>query len=77
MNPIPGFCLAATIAAALVLSNAHAQPYPQRPVRIVVNVTAGGGVDAVARIAAQHYTQIWGPPFVVDNRVGAGGSIGV
>jgi len=40
-------------------------------------VTAGGGVDAVARIAAQHYTQIWGQPFVVDNRVGAGGSIGV
>ena len=77
MNPTPGFCLAATIAAALVFSNAHAQPYPQRPVRIVVNVTAGGGVDAVARIAAQHYTQIWGPPFVVDNRVGAGGSIGV
>ncbi len=77
MNPPPGFCLAATIAAALVFSNAHAQPYPQRPVRIVVNVTAGGGGDAVARIAAQHYTQIWGQPFVVDNRVGAGGSIGV
>jgi tripartite-type tricarboxylate transporter receptor subunit TctC len=51
--------------------------YPQRPVRIVVNVTAGGGVDALARIAGQHFTQVWGQSFVVDNRVGAGGSIGV
>lgn len=51
--------------------------YPQKPVRIIVNVTAGGGVDAVARIAAQHYGQIWGQPFVIDNRVGAGGSIGI
>src|SRR4051812_43068936 len=51
--------------------------YPQRPVRVVVNVTAGGGVDALARIVSTHYTQIWGQSFVVDNRVGAGGSIGV
>ena len=53
------------------------EKFPQRPVRIIVNVTAGGGVDAVARIAAQHYTQLWGQPFVIDNRVGAGGSIGI
>lgn len=70
------------LAAMLICAGAQAAapaagPYPQRPVRIVVNVTAGGGVDAVARIAAQHYTQIWGHSFVVDNRVGAGGSIGV
>jgi len=44
---------------------------------MIVNVTAGGGVDAVARIAAQHYSGLWGQPFVVDNRTGAGGSIGV
>ncbi len=56
---------------------AHAQSYPQRPVRVIVNVTAGGGVDALARIAAQHYSRVWGQSFVVDNRVGAGGSIGV
>ncbi len=69
------FCAGPVIAqAATPLS---ASPYPQRPVRIVVNVTAGGGVDSLARIAAQHYTQVWGQSFVVDNRVGAGGSIGV
>jgi tripartite-type tricarboxylate transporter receptor subunit TctC len=51
--------------------------YPQRPVRIIVNVSPGGGVDNVARIAAQHYHAVWNQPFVVDNRTGAGGSIGI
>src|SRR6188474_1451901 len=77
MNPTPGFCLAATIAAALVFSNAHAQAYPQRPVRIVVNVTAGGGVDTTARVVAQHLNAVTKQPFVVDNRTGAGGTIGI
>ncbi|MGZ8199044.1 MAG: tripartite tricarboxylate transporter substrate binding protein, partial [Burkholderiales bacterium] len=61
---------------------AAAQPgadkaYPQRPVRIIVNVTPGGGVDNVARIVSQHNQSVWNQPFVVDNRTGAGGSIGV
>ena len=74
MHPVIG---AAALVAALQSVTAHAQAYPLRPVRIVVNVTAGGGVDALARIAAQHYSTVWGQSFVVDNRVGAGGSIGV
>jgi tripartite-type tricarboxylate transporter receptor subunit TctC len=65
------------IALLCATAPANAQAYPQRPVRIIVNVTAGGGVDALARIAAQHYTAVWGQPFVVDNRTGGGGSIGV
>ena len=70
------FC--AVAAAVLALSaTANAQTYPTKPVRIIVNVTAGGGVDAIARIAAQHYSVVWGQTFVVDNRVGAGGSIGI
>ena len=69
-------CACPTLAHAAAPADS-APSYPQRPVRIVVNVTAGGGVDALARIAGQHYTQIWGQPFIVDNRVGAGGSIGV
>lgn len=56
---------------------AGAQPYPQRPVRVVVNVSAGGGVDSIARILAQHYFSVWDQPFIVDNRTGGGGSIGV
>lgn len=55
----------------------HAQTYPQRPVRVVVNVSAGGGVDSIARVIAQHYASVWGQSFVVDNRTGGGGSIGV
>ncbi len=56
---------------------AVAQPYPVRPVRIVVNVTAGGGVDTTARVVAQHYHAVFNQPFVVDNRTGAGGAIGI
>jgi tripartite-type tricarboxylate transporter receptor subunit TctC len=53
-----------------------AQTYPQRPVRLVVNVGPGGGVDSIARVIGQHYSALWGQPFVIDNRPGAGGSIG-
>lgn len=68
-----------TLALVLLCSAslASAQDYPQRPVRIVVNVSAGGGLDSLARILAQHYSAEWGQPFIVDNRAGAGGSIGV
>lgn len=64
----------AFLAAAPVVSG---QAYPQRPVRIIVNVSPGGGVDSIARLLAQHYSTLWGQPFIVDNRTGAGGSIGV
>jgi len=70
-------CAAAGAALLTAVALADAQGYPQRPVRIIVNVSAGGGVDSLARIAGQHYSMVWGQPFVVDNRTGAGGSIGV
>lgn len=53
-----------------------AENYPARPVRIVVPVPAGGGVDSVARIVAQHLNAVWGVPFIVDNRPGAGTALG-
>lgn len=75
---------AAAIAAAAVLAfaaNATAatkEPlYPQRPVRVIVPVSAGGGVDSLARLVARHFNGVWGQPFIVDNRTGAGGAIGV
>ena len=71
---------AVTALAAMLLTSAvpaGAQPYPERPVRIVVNVTAGGGVDTTARVIAQHYHAVFNQPFVIDNRTGAGGAIGV
>jgi len=69
--------LSVIFVAVLSASEAgFSQSYPQRPVRIVVPVPAGGGVDSIARIAAEHMRVTFGQPFVVDNRPGAGGSIG-
>lgn len=50
--------------------------YPSRPVRIVVAFPAGGSVDILARIVGQELTRRLGQPFTVDNRSGAGGSVG-
>jgi tripartite-type tricarboxylate transporter receptor subunit TctC len=66
--------LIASISAAVPC---YAQAYPQRPVRLVVNVSAGGGVDTTARALALHLHGVFKQPFVVDNRTGAGGSIGI
>lgn len=54
---------------------AVAQGYPDKPVKIVVGYAAGGGPDIIARALAQKLTQSLGQPFVVDNRVGATGTI--
>lgn len=50
--------------------------FPSRPVRIVVPFPAGGVVDVVARAVGQQLSEKWGQPVIVDNRAGAGGSIG-
>src|SRR6266851_7055352 len=50
--------------------------YPDRPVRIIVPVAAGGGVDVMARLLAQRLSERWGQQFVVENRAGAAGIIG-
>ena len=53
-----------------------AQTYPDRPVRLIVPFSAGSAVDTLARIPAQKLSELWGQPIVVDNRVGANGTIG-
>ena len=55
---------------------AAAQIYPTRPVTIVVPFAAGGGNDILARLIAQHMGQALGQQFVIENRAGAGGTIG-
>lgn len=75
----PGTLLRAALAG-VTLAGACAVPaqdYPTRPVRIIVPLSPGGGVDALARIVAQQLNAAWGQPFVVENRSGAGGSIGI
>ena len=59
-------------ATMLALSPAQAQDYPSRPVRIIVPLTGGGGMDTVARALAQKFGETFGQTFVVDNRPGAG-----
>lgn len=72
----PFSIILAIVFAMMLAADAWAQ-YPARPVRIIVPVPAGGGVDSLARLVGQHYNAVWGQPFIVDNRPGAGGSIGL
>jgi len=54
---------------------ASAEPYPARPVRLIVQTPAGGSPDMIARITAQWLSERLGQPFVVENRSGASGNI--
>jgi tripartite-type tricarboxylate transporter receptor subunit TctC len=68
--------LAAGAAALPAVSRfASAQSYPARPVRIVVGLPAGGGVDIVARLIGQRLSERLGQPFVIENRPGAATNI--
>lgn len=62
--------------AMFVAASSAAQTYPARPLRLIVPFPAGGGSDAVGRIIAQKLVERLGQQVVVDNRAGAGGSIG-
>ncbi len=70
--------LCACVAGALSINlPAHAAaPFPAKPLRVVVPLAPGGGSDIVARIAAQTLADAWGQTLVIDNRPGAGGTIG-
>jgi len=75
-----GHMIRASAALALILALASVGPaqadYPDKPVRVVVPVAAGGGVDVMARLLAQKLSERLGQQFVVENRAGAAGRIG-
>jgi tripartite-type tricarboxylate transporter receptor subunit TctC len=64
------------LAALLACANALAQPFPSRPIHIVVPFPPGGGTDVVARAVAPAMSEALGQPVIIDNRSGAGGNIG-
>src|SRR5512134_2274701 len=68
--------LAAAALALLATTPLHAQKYPERPVRAVVPFPAGGGTDILARLFLQRLSERLAANFVIDNRAGAGGTIG-
>lgn len=70
---VPGIMLAATAQA----QGDAAARYPSKPVRFIAPFTPGAGTDLTARALAQKLTDLWGHQFVVDNRTGAAGTIGV
>jgi tripartite-type tricarboxylate transporter receptor subunit TctC len=67
---------AGAVALPLVSRVAWAQAYPTRPVRIVVGAAAGGSTDILARLMGQWLSEQLGQPFIIENRPGAGNSIG-
>ena len=67
--------LLAILAVALAAA-AHAQQWPAKPVRLVVNVAPGGVADITARVIGARLTETLGQPFVVENRAGGDGYIG-
>ena len=72
-------CIAAVMVitvACSALAGAQAPRYPTRPVRMIVPLPPGGSTDTVARIVAQKYSEAFGNTFIIDNRSGAGTSLG-
>ena len=71
-----GFHKLLIAALALAASQAFAQGFPNKPVRLVIAFTPGSSTDIIGRTVAAKLQEMWGQPVVGENRVGAGGSIG-
>ncbi|MGA0024431.1 MAG: tripartite tricarboxylate transporter substrate binding protein, partial [Burkholderiales bacterium] len=77
MNSIKCSFFASVAAVALLAGGmAHAQAYPNKPVRFVVTYPAGGSSDVMARIIGKKLTELWGQQVLVDSRPGAAGARG-
>src|SRR5437868_9798485 len=66
----------AFVVAALLSFSAAAQSWPQKPVRFIVPFAPGGATDIAARMLGEKLAQLWGQSVLIENRAGAGGSLG-
>ena len=65
------------VVIALFIGTAWAQTYPSKPIKIIVPFTPGSATDVMARIVGERLNAAWGQAVVVENKPGAGGSIGI
>src|SRR5258706_4668317 len=70
---LQGAC--AALAIALVVPLTHAQPYPTKPVRLIIGYPPGGSADITARLMAQWLSERLAQPFIVESRAGGGTNI--
>jgi tripartite-type tricarboxylate transporter receptor subunit TctC len=76
MRVIAIFAAAAIAAVTTIASPSRAQEWPQKPVRVLVPFPAGGSTDRMTRLVAEDLTRVFKQQFVVENRPGAGGTVG-
>lgn len=68
--------LSAMATPAMVLAQTEAV-FPSKPVRMVIHIGPGSSMDIIGRVLGQRMSEMWGQPLIVDNRAGAGGTIGM
>lgn len=76
MTRLARLCACIFIAAAFSFSSAHAQSYPDKPIRVIVSIAAGSVTDVIVRAAAKELEPKLGQPLVIENRGGAAGILG-
>ena len=68
---------ATAIAVSGLASARDGTAFPARPVRMVIHIGPGSSMDIIGRVLGQRMSELWGQPLIVDNRAGAGGTIGM
>ena len=74
---LPSLSLALCLALLPLAALAQSTDYPSRPIKLVVPVPPGGAADAMARMIGEHLQAKWGQPVVIENKPGAGSSLGM